>query len=143
MRALRLVFRFLQSELAHELRQLLFGVADVNSAQSTGTAAAPVVTAKIPENLMRAVAGRIDQSMPVGNVELSQERDGRLSVTVHGAPGFPYPGRRRVLSLRYLAADARHAPRRWPTSPPFDGLGRELAAGAVMDHPLFPAVWPA
>jgi len=46
---------------------LLFGVADVSSAQSTGTAATPVVTAKIPENLMRAVAGRVDQSMPVGN----------------------------------------------------------------------------
>jgi ectoine hydroxylase-related dioxygenase (phytanoyl-CoA dioxygenase family) len=64
-------------------------------------------------------------------------------LTVHGAPGFPYPGRRRVLSLRYLAADARHAPRRWRTSPPFDGLGRDLPAGAVMDHPLFPVVWPA
>ena len=57
-----------------------------------------------------------------------------------GAPGFPYPGRRRILSLRYLAADARHAPRRWRTSPPFDDLG--LPAGAAMDHPLFPVVWP-
>ena len=63
-------------------------------------------------------------------------------LTVHGAPGFPYPTRRRVLSLRYLAADARHAPRRWRTSPPFDGLQHELPAGAVMDHPLFPVVWP-
>ena len=51
-------------------------------------------------------------------------------LTVHGAPGFPYPGRRRILSLRYLSADARHAPRRWVTSPPFDGLDAELAAGA-------------
>jgi ectoine hydroxylase-related dioxygenase (phytanoyl-CoA dioxygenase family) len=64
-------------------------------------------------------------------------------LTVHGAPGFPYRSRRRVLSLRYLAADVRHAPRRWRTSPPFDGLSAELAAGAVMDHPLFPVVWPA
>ena len=31
-------------------------------------------------------------------------------LTVHGAPGFPFGGRRRVLSLRYLSADARHAP---------------------------------
>ena len=61
---------------------------------------------------------------------------------MHGAPGFPYQSRRRVLSLRYLAADARHAPRRWRTSPPFDGLQDELPAGAVMDHPLFPVVWP-
>ncbi len=64
-------------------------------------------------------------------------------LTVHGAPGFPYPGRRRVLSLRYLSAAARHAPRAWRTSPPFDGLEGELPAGAVLDHPLFPVVWPA
>jgi ectoine hydroxylase-related dioxygenase (phytanoyl-CoA dioxygenase family) len=64
-------------------------------------------------------------------------------LTVHGAPGFPHPGRRRVLSLRYLSADARHAPRAWRTSPPFDGLAEQLPAGAPMDHPLFPVVWPA
>ena len=63
-------------------------------------------------------------------------------LTVHGAPGFGYRSRRRILSLRYLAADARHAPRRWRTSPPFDGLQAELPAGAAMDHPLFPVVWP-
>ena len=64
-------------------------------------------------------------------------------LTMHGAPGFPYPGRRRVLSLRYLSAGARHAPRSWRTSPPFDALDEELPAGSVMDHPLFPVVWPA
>jgi ectoine hydroxylase-related dioxygenase (phytanoyl-CoA dioxygenase family) len=63
-------------------------------------------------------------------------------LTMHGAPGFPYQSRRRVLSLRYLADDARHAPRPWRTSPPFDGLPSELPAGAAMDHPLFPVVWP-
>jgi ectoine hydroxylase-related dioxygenase (phytanoyl-CoA dioxygenase family) len=63
-------------------------------------------------------------------------------LTVHGAPGFPYRTRRRVLSLRYLATDARHAPRPWRTSPPFDGLADELPAGAVLDHPLFPVTWP-
>ncbi len=63
-------------------------------------------------------------------------------LTVHGAPGFPFGGRRRVLSLRYLSADVRHAPRRWRTSPPFEGLADELPAGAEMDHPLFPVVWP-
>ncbi|HEY3036058.1 MAG TPA: phytanoyl-CoA dioxygenase family protein [Streptosporangiaceae bacterium] len=47
-----------------------------------------------------------------------------------------------VASLRYLSADARHAPRPWATSPPFEGLDAELAAGAAMDHPLFPVVWP-
>jgi ectoine hydroxylase-related dioxygenase (phytanoyl-CoA dioxygenase family) len=63
-------------------------------------------------------------------------------LSVHGAPGFPFPGRRRVLSLRYLSAGARHAPRGWRTSPPFDGLDAELPSGAVLDHPLFPVVWP-
>ena len=63
-------------------------------------------------------------------------------LTVHGAPGFPFGGRRRVLSLRYLSDAARHAPRRWRTSPPFDGLDGELADGAALDHPLFPLVWP-
>ncbi len=64
-------------------------------------------------------------------------------LTVHGAPGFAHPGRRRILSLRYLSAEVRHAPRAWRTSPPFDGLdAAALPAGAVMDHPLFPVVWP-
>jgi ectoine hydroxylase-related dioxygenase (phytanoyl-CoA dioxygenase family) len=63
-------------------------------------------------------------------------------LTVHGAPGFPFPGRRRVLSLRYVADDARHALRRWRTSPPFEGLAEELPDGAELDHPLFPVVWP-
>ena len=63
-------------------------------------------------------------------------------LTVHGAPGFPYQGRRRVLSLRYLSAGATFAPRRWRTSPPFEGLDAGLAAGAELDHPLFPVVWP-
>jgi hypothetical protein len=61
-------------------------------------------------------------------------------LTVHGAPGFPFAGRRRVLSLRYLSAEARHAPRALRTSPPFAGLADELPAGAPMNHPLFPVV---
>ncbi len=63
-------------------------------------------------------------------------------LTVHGAPGFPFPGRRRVLSLRYLSDEARHAPRSWRTSPPFEELAGQLPAGAELDHPLFPVVWP-
>ena len=64
-------------------------------------------------------------------------------LTVHGAPGFPFSGRRRVLSLRYLSEGARHAPRRWRTSPPFEGLAAELPRTArELDHPLFPVVWP-
>lgn len=63
-------------------------------------------------------------------------------LTVHSAPGFPFGGRRRVLSLRYLSADARHASRPWKTSPEFPGLSRELPDGAEFDHPYFPQVWP-
>jgi ectoine hydroxylase-related dioxygenase (phytanoyl-CoA dioxygenase family) len=62
-------------------------------------------------------------------------------LTVHGAAGFPGPGRRRVLSLRFLGDDMVHAPRPWPTSPPFPGLSDELAPGAPLDHPLFPVLW--
>ncbi|NLJ52587.1 MAG: phytanoyl-CoA dioxygenase family protein [Intrasporangiaceae bacterium] len=61
-------------------------------------------------------------------------------LTIHGAPGFPFQGRRRVLSLRYLAGDATHAPRDWITSPPFDELVGVLPAGVPMEDPLFPVV---
>ena len=61
-------------------------------------------------------------------------------LTIHGAPGFPFQGRRRVLSLRYLAGDATHAPRDWITSPPFDELVGVIPRGASMDDPLFPTV---
>ena len=46
---------------------LLFGVADMSTAKFSGTSASPVVTASIPEKFMKAMAGRADQSMPVGN----------------------------------------------------------------------------
>ena len=46
---------------------LLFGTADMTTARQSGTPAHPVVTAKIPEALMKGMAGRMDESMPVGN----------------------------------------------------------------------------
>ncbi len=63
-------------------------------------------------------------------------------LSLHGAAGFVGPGRRRVLSLRYIGDDVRHAPRPWTTSPEFPGLADELLAGAPFDHPAFPVVWP-
>ena len=45
------------------------------------------------------------------------------------------------MSIRFLGDDMVHAPRRWVTSPPFDGLDDELATGATLDHPLFPVLW--
>lgn len=46
---------------------LLVGPADLTTARGGGTPERPVLTADIPENLMRMVAGRIGQSLPVGN----------------------------------------------------------------------------
>src|SRR6476469_11098931 len=46
---------------------LLVGAADMTSAKASGTKDSPVVTAKVPEAAMSAMAGRLDQSMPVGN----------------------------------------------------------------------------
>jgi NADPH:quinone reductase len=46
---------------------LLFGAADISTAKVTGTPARPVLTARVPERLMKAMAGRVDESMPVGN----------------------------------------------------------------------------
>jgi ectoine hydroxylase-related dioxygenase (phytanoyl-CoA dioxygenase family) len=64
-------------------------------------------------------------------------------LTLHRSAGFPGPSHRRVFSARFLGDDARHAPRRWKTSPDFPGLQGELAPGAPMEHPLFPVLWSA
>ncbi|WP_309644892.1 zinc-binding dehydrogenase [Phenylobacterium sp.] len=46
---------------------LLLGAADMSTASLSGTPDSPVVTAKIPPAFMRAMAARLDESMPVGN----------------------------------------------------------------------------
>ena len=46
---------------------LLFGAADLSTLSIEGTASRPVARAKIPERAMRAMAGRLDQPMAVGN----------------------------------------------------------------------------
>lgn len=61
-------------------------------------------------------------------------------LTLHAAAGSPV--RRRVFSARFVGADVTHAPRRWATSPEFPGLADALPAGAPLDHPLFPRLWP-
>jgi hypothetical protein len=60
-----------------------------------------------------------------------------LAVANFKAPLKVYPA-----SLPKVSAEQ---PRRRPTLefPADDGLEEELPAGAVMDHPLFPVVWPA
>jgi NADPH:quinone reductase len=46
---------------------LLFGGADLSTAKVSGPAASPVVTATVPPAALKGLAGRVDQSMPVGN----------------------------------------------------------------------------
>ena len=46
---------------------LLFGAADMSKAIVSGSAERPVLTAPVPEKALKAMAGRLDQSMPVGN----------------------------------------------------------------------------
>jgi NADPH:quinone reductase-like Zn-dependent oxidoreductase len=46
---------------------LLVGAADMTTAKASGTKDSPVITAKVPEAAMSAMAGRLDESMPVGN----------------------------------------------------------------------------
>jgi ectoine hydroxylase-related dioxygenase (phytanoyl-CoA dioxygenase family) len=64
-------------------------------------------------------------------------------LTLHASGPVEGTRRRRVFSARFLGDDIRHAPRAWKTSPEFPGLADELAAGAPLDHPLFPIVWRA
>lgn len=63
-------------------------------------------------------------------------------LTLHASRGVEPGRRRRVFSARYLGDDMVHAPRAWRTSPEFEGLRDQLPAGAALEHPLFPQVWP-
>jgi NADPH2:quinone reductase len=46
---------------------LLFGPADMGTARAAGTRERPLVTADVPEKLMKSAAARVDQALPVGN----------------------------------------------------------------------------
>ena len=46
---------------------LLFGMADLSTAKASGSAGRPVISATVPEKLMKGMAGRIGESMAVGN----------------------------------------------------------------------------
>ena len=46
---------------------LLFGAADPTTLRASGSAERPIVTADVPDNLMRGMAARVDKSLPVGN----------------------------------------------------------------------------
>lgn len=46
---------------------LLLGMADISTAVQDGTPERPSISADIPEGLLRHLAGRLDEAMPVGN----------------------------------------------------------------------------
>jgi NADPH:quinone reductase-like Zn-dependent oxidoreductase len=46
---------------------LLIGPADMSTAKVSGTKDQPVITAKMPDAVMRMMTARLDQSLPVGN----------------------------------------------------------------------------
>ena len=52
---------------------VLFGPADMSTAKASGTPSAPIVSADVPSGLMKMVAARVDQSMPVGNEGAASE----------------------------------------------------------------------
>ena len=75
---------------------LLFGAADMSTAKISGSAESAMVTADIPEAMMKAMAGRLDQSLPVGNEgagvvvkagasELAQVLKGKTVAVIGGA----------------------------------------------------------
>jgi NADPH:quinone reductase-like Zn-dependent oxidoreductase len=46
---------------------LLFGPADMSAAKASGTRESPVITARVPETVLKGLVARLDESMPVGN----------------------------------------------------------------------------
>lgn len=46
---------------------LLLGMADISTATQGGSADLPTLSADIPESMLKYMAGRLDESMPVGN----------------------------------------------------------------------------
>jgi NADPH:quinone reductase len=61
------VVRIEASPLNPSDQGLLFGAADMSAAVASGTSARPIVTAPIVASAMKSMAGRLDQSLPVGN----------------------------------------------------------------------------
>jgi NADPH2:quinone reductase len=46
---------------------MLFAGADISTARASGTSDRPVVTASVPPAMLKAMAGRLDESLPAGN----------------------------------------------------------------------------
>jgi NADPH2:quinone reductase len=98
---------------------LLLGPANLSTAKVTGSGDEAVVTAQIPPQLMRALAGRVDQSLPVGNegggvvVEAgaSPAAQALLGKTVGVLGGAMYAQYRTVKAADALAVHADATPK--------------------------------
>jgi NADPH:quinone reductase-like Zn-dependent oxidoreductase len=81
---------------------LLTGPADMRAAKASGPKASPVVTAPVPPNLMRAMAARVGQSMPVGNegagtvIKAGRNAQGLMGKVVAAIGGAMYSQYRTV-----------------------------------------------
>ncbi len=97
---------------------LLFGAADMTTAKTSGSAERPVVTATVPERARPAMAGRLDQSMPVGNegagtvvkAGSSPEAQALLGKTVAAIGGAMYSQYRAVAVAQCLELPEGTAP---------------------------------
>ena len=97
---------------------LLFGAADMTTAKASGSAERPVVTATVPERARPAMAGRLDQSMPVGNERAgtvvkagsSPEAQALLGKTVAAIGGAMYSQYRAVAVAQCLELPEGTAP---------------------------------
>ena len=89
---------------------LLFGGADMTTAEASGTADSPVVTAKVSPAVMRAMAARVGQSLLVGNegagvvvqAGASPEAQALLGKTVAILGGAMYAQYRRMKAAECL-----------------------------------------
>jgi len=81
---------------------LLLGPADLSTAKAGGAPERPVLTASVPPQFMKAMAGRLDESMPVGNegagvvVNAGADAQGLLGRTVAILGGATYAQYRTV-----------------------------------------------
>ncbi len=97
---------------------LLLGTADMSTAKRAGNAESPVVTANIPAPLLRPMAGRLDQSLAVGNegagvvvkAGASGTAQALLGKTVAAAGGGMYAQYRAVRASDCLALPDGTAP---------------------------------
>jgi NADPH2:quinone reductase len=97
---------------------LLFGAADMGTARQSGTPDMPVVTATVPAAAMKAMAGRLDESMPVGNegagvvvgAGASDEAQALLGKTVAILGGAMYTQYRTIKARQCLVLPEGTAP---------------------------------